>query len=62
MNNSVFREYDIRGIVDKDFSDDFVFNLGKALGSYLINNNEYDISVSGDIRYSTKRLKIKFSF
>ena len=57
MNENVFREYDIRGIVEKDFTDVFVFNLGRALGSYLIDNKENDISISGDIRYSTNKIK-----
>ena len=57
MNNSIFREYDIRGIVDTDFADDVVINLGRAYGSFLRNNNQNNISVSGDIRYSTNNLK-----
>ena len=39
MNKNVFREYDIRGIVENDFKDDFVICLGKAFGTYLQNNN-----------------------
>ena len=57
MNSRVFREYDIRGIVEEDFSEEFVINLGKAYGSFLLKNNQSKVSVSGDIRYSTERLK-----
>ena len=57
MNNSIFREYDIRGIVDTDFADDVIIDLGRAYGSFLRNNNQNNISVSGDIRYSTNNLK-----
>ena len=57
MNTNIFREYDIRGIVQNDFSEEVVVNIGKAYGSILINNNESNVSISGDIRYSTKRLK-----
>ena len=57
MNNRIFREYDIRGIVEEDFSDDIVINLGRTYGKYLLDNNQNKISVSGDIRYSTSRLK-----
>ena len=34
MNPEVFREYDIRGIVDKDLTTDFVVDLGRAIGSF----------------------------
>ena len=57
MNNRIFREYDIRGIVEEDFSSDIVINLGRAYGKFLLDNNQNKISISGDIRYSTDRLK-----
>jgi len=57
MNPNIFREYDIRGIVDNDFPEDVVFNIGKSYGSILIQNNQKNISISGDIRHSTNRLK-----
>ena len=57
MNNRIFREYDIRGIVDEDFSDEVVINLGRAYGKILLDNNQKNISISGDIRHSTNRLK-----
>lgn len=36
MNPRVFREYDIRGRAERDFSDEFVHALGRALGSLLV--------------------------
>ena len=57
MNPNIFREYDIRGVVKNDFPEDVVFNIGRSYGSVLIENNQKNISISGDIRYSTKRLK-----
>jgi Phosphomannomutase len=36
INPEVFREYDVRGIVDKDFNFDFVYNLGRSIGTYAI--------------------------
>ena len=30
MNPQVFREYDIRGVVENDFDDGFVVDLGRA--------------------------------
>ena len=33
MNPRVFREYDIRGVAESDFPDDFVTDLGRATGA-----------------------------
>ena len=57
INKDVFREYDIRGIVDSDFSGDFSINLGKAFGTYVKKQNKRRIAVSGDVRKSTNKLK-----
>ena len=57
INNSIFREYDIRGIVKDDFNDSLVEDIGRAYGTILRKNNFKDISVSGDIRSTTPRLK-----
>jgi phosphomannomutase/phosphoglucomutase len=35
MNPSVFREYDIRGVANRDFDDGFVRALGRALGTRI---------------------------
>jgi len=35
MNPQIFREYDIRGVVDKDLTPEIVETLGKAFGSYI---------------------------
>ena len=40
MNNRIFREYDIRGIVDEDFSHEVVINLGRAFGKFLSDSNQ----------------------
>ncbi len=57
MNPNIFREYDVRGIVENDFSDEVVINLGRAYGTFLKNNNQSNITISGDIRYTTNQLK-----
>ena len=36
MNPEIFREYDIRGIVDTDFDADFARTLGRAFVTYLV--------------------------
>ena len=35
MNPQVFREYDIRGVVEDDFDDEFVVDLGRAYATML---------------------------
>ncbi len=34
LNPYIFREYDIRGVVDKDLTDDVVELLGKGIGTF----------------------------
>ena len=35
INKLIFREYDVRGVVDVDLTDETVYLLGKGFGSYL---------------------------
>ena len=60
MNENIFREYDIRGIASTDLTDDVVLLIGKAFGYYLSQNNQKIMSISGDIRYTTNRIKKAF--
>ena len=41
----VLREYDIRGIVDEDFPDEVVINLGRAYGKILSDNYQKNFSI-----------------
>ncbi len=56
VNPYMFREYDIRGIADKDFTDDIVYDLGRTLGTYFIRNNVQKISLARDCRLSSPRI------
>lgn len=56
MNPYIFREYDIRGVVVEDFTDDVVLNLGKGFGTWLKAKGGKNISVSGDVRLTTPHL------
>jgi phosphomannomutase/phosphoglucomutase len=49
----VFRAYDIRGIVDKDFDGDWVETLGKACGTYFLNRGYTRAVVARDCRHSS---------
>ena len=50
MNEFIFREYDIRGVVKDDFKDDVVINLGKGFGTWLIRHGAKKMVLSCDIR------------
>ncbi|MFA6617696.1 MAG: phosphomannomutase/phosphoglucomutase [Candidatus Neomarinimicrobiota bacterium] len=61
MNEFIFREYDIRGVVKEDFTDDVVINLGKGFGTWLIRKGAKNLALSGDIRGTTPHLKELFA-
>ena len=61
MNPYIFRKYDIRGIVESDFTPDVVTDLGRAFGTYVKRSGGEKISISGDIRLSTPKLMDYFS-
>ena len=56
MLQSIFREYDIRGIADKELLDPDVELLGKALGTYIQRNAGKNINLGRDCRLSGERL------
>jgi len=56
MNPYIFREYDIRGVVENDFQDDVVELLGRGFGSFVKEKSGKTISLSGDVRLSTPHL------
>ena len=60
LNENIFREYDIRGVVLEDFQNDVVESLGKAFGTYIAKKGWKSISVSGDIRETSLELKETF--
>lgn len=57
INPYIFREYDIRGVVGKDLTDDAIRNLGRAYGTYFKQNGATKISIGGDIRLSTPHIR-----
>jgi phosphomannomutase/phosphoglucomutase len=56
LNPYIFREYDIRGVAEKDFSNEIVYTLGKTLGTYFRHNNIQKVSLGRDCRLSSPRL------
>ena len=53
MNPHVFREYDVRGVVNQDLNEEFVFDLGRAIGTYAHRHNVRTMSVGRDCRLSS---------
>ena len=57
MNPNIFREYDIRGVVEKDFAGTVVETLGRGMGTYLRNHGKKRITLGRDVRLSSDRLR-----
>jgi len=53
INASIFREYDIRGIVDVDLTPDVVETLGRAMGTYFLKNGKKAVALGRDCRLSS---------
>jgi phosphomannomutase/phosphoglucomutase len=53
MNPEVFREYDVRGVVDKDLNPDFVYLLGRAIGAYAVRQGVRTMVLGRDCRLSS---------
>src|SRR5947209_20028754 len=56
LNPGIFREYDIRGIADRELPDDGIRMLGQAFGTYLIRRNSRKVCLARDCRLSSDRL------
>lgn len=55
MNRDIFREYDIRGLVGTDLTDDVVRDIGRAHASYMTERGKTKASVGRDCRLSSDR-------
>lgn len=61
--SDIFREYDIRGIVDKDLSDEVYYKLGRAYGAFLyaqqgikpVKGGRMRVVSGRDVRLSSQR-------
>ena len=53
INPSIFREYDIRGVYEKDLNEDLAYTLGKSYGSYIRKYNSSKVLVGHDNRLSS---------
>jgi phosphomannomutase/phosphoglucomutase len=55
MNPAIFREYDIRGVADRDFDADFARRLGLAYAAFVANGNARRIAVGRDCRVTSDK-------
>jgi phosphomannomutase/phosphoglucomutase len=57
MNSHIFREYDIRGVVDKDLTDATVLDLGRSFGTFFRRHGARRVSLGRDARESSPRFR-----
>jgi phosphomannomutase/phosphoglucomutase len=57
VNPQIFREYDIRGVVEKDLTPDIVRLLGQTYGTYMIEKGLKDVTVGRDCRLSSDEFR-----
>jgi phosphomannomutase/phosphoglucomutase len=53
INPQIFREYDIRGIVERDLTEEVVERIGKAYGTYMRKLGKERVSIGRDCRSSS---------
>ncbi|HEX9666342.1 MAG TPA: phosphomannomutase, partial [Thermodesulfobacteriota bacterium] len=56
INPRIFREYDIRGVVDEDIDEAVVETIGKAYGTYMEKIGKDGVTIGHDCRLSSPRL------
>ncbi len=60
INKKIFREYDIRGIADRDLTDDVVYQIGQGYGTYIQTKEEWqgsEVLIGRDVRLSSERIR-----
>jgi phosphomannomutase / phosphoglucomutase len=57
MNSHIFREYDIRGLVDTDLTEEVVELLGRGLGTIIRRKGGQSATVGRDCRESSPRFR-----
>ena len=60
VNPQIFRQYDIRGVVDKDLTNETLYLIGKGYGTFLRRQDLKTVAIAGDARLSTPRFKEQF--
>lgn len=61
LNPQIFREYDIRGIVDKDLTDVIVEDIALSFGTYMREKDLKTLAIGSDCRLSSDRFREIFA-
>ena len=56
MNPAIFREYDIRGVADRDLPDSLARDIGRALGTFVTRKGGKTLALSRDPRTHSDRI------
>src|SRR3972149_3120270 len=56
INPQIFREYDIRGVVEKDLTPDVARRLGQGFGTYMAGRGDEELGVGRDGRLCPRGL------
>jgi phosphomannomutase/phosphoglucomutase len=56
MNPEIFREYDIRGVVERDLPPEHVRRIARGIGTYVKRRYEGEVVVGRDVRLSSESL------
>ncbi len=57
MQDNIFREYDIRGLVDQEIMDQDVLTLGRTIGTYMESRGARRLTLGRDCRLSSDRYR-----
>ncbi len=57
LNPDILREYDIRGVADRDFPDDVCLALGRAVGTLEARSGKRRIALGRDCRLHSERIR-----
>ncbi|MCG8553988.1 MAG: phosphomannomutase/phosphoglucomutase [Proteobacteria bacterium] len=61
MNPLIFREYDIRGVAERDLPDEVARDIGRAFGTLLKRRGARHVALGRDCRLSSERLQAALS-
>lgn len=56
LPSTIFREYDIRGVAERDLTSDGIFSIGRAYGTYLRRQKKMTVALGRDCRVSSPRI------
>ena len=57
LNPTIFREYDIRGVAERDFGDENSYLLGRAIGTLQRRAGKRRVAVGRDCRLHSPRIR-----